>query len=160
MDENRLSSTDNSRGLLIARTLLENQKYGCLATHSLSLEGFPFASLVPYILDEEGKPIILVSRLAEHTKNIAVRPQVSLLVTEEVFSSVDQNRQALSRLSLACLVEPLLEASLQDISERYYHVFPEMQNFHRTLDFSFFQLVPQKALLVQGFGRVQWVHFE
>lgn len=158
MQEKSASSNDNAGGLLIARTLLENQMYGCLATHSQNLEGFPFASLVSYILDE-GMPIILVSRLAEHTKNIAIRSQVSLLVTEGALSSTDQNRQALSRLSLFCLVEPLLASQLHDVSERYYRVFPEMQDFHRTLDFSFFRLVPQKALLVQGFGRVRWVHF-
>jgi putative heme iron utilization protein len=46
--------------------------------------GYPFGSLVPYVLDHDGRPIILVSRLAEHTKNIEADARVSLLAHDAV----------------------------------------------------------------------------
>ena len=40
-----------------------------LSTHSLEHPGYPFGSVVPYVLDQEGLPLLLLSRLPQHTKN-------------------------------------------------------------------------------------------
>ncbi|HBM10724.1 MAG TPA: heme iron utilization protein, partial [Pseudomonas sp.] len=63
-----------------ARQLLLKEYRGVLSTHSKAMPGFPFGSAVPYCLNEEGWPLILISRIAQHTKNLQADPRCSLLV--------------------------------------------------------------------------------
>ncbi|MGH9816446.1 MAG: heme iron utilization protein, partial [Candidatus Acidiferrales bacterium] len=53
-----------------ARQLLLRDYQGVLSTLSVAVSGYPFGSLVPYCLDRQGRPIILISRIAQHSKNI------------------------------------------------------------------------------------------
>ena len=63
-----------------ARELLLKEYRGVLSTHSKSMPGFPFGSVVPYCLDELGRPLILISRIAQHTHNLQKDPKCSLFV--------------------------------------------------------------------------------
>ena len=67
---------------LDARRLLRKNRFGMLATLSKKFSGHPFGSIIPYILDHDARPVILISTLAEHTKNIENDSRVSLLVHE------------------------------------------------------------------------------
>ncbi len=62
------------------RSLLESQQHGVLATLSARHAGWPFASVTPYALTEDGQPILLLSQLAEHTRNVLADPRASLFV--------------------------------------------------------------------------------
>src|SRR6185369_6388496 len=55
---------------------------GTLATLSRKHPGHPFASLMPYALDERGWPLLLISSMAVHTQNLLADPRASLLVTQ------------------------------------------------------------------------------
>lgn len=57
-----------------ARELLLKEYRGALATQSKAMPGFPFGSVVPYCLDEQGRPLILISRIAQHTHNLQKIP--------------------------------------------------------------------------------------
>lgn len=57
-----------------ARELLLKEYRGVLSTHSKSMPGFPFGSVVPYCLDADGNPLILISRIAQHTHNLQKTP--------------------------------------------------------------------------------------
>ncbi len=59
-----------------ARELLLKEYRGVLSTHSKSMPGFPFGSVVPYCLDDQGRPLILISRIAQHTHNLQKTPGV------------------------------------------------------------------------------------
>src|SRR4030095_11256970 len=65
-----------------ARTLLHLGRTGTLATVSLKHPGHPFASLMPYALDEQGRPLVLISSMAMHTQNLAGDGRASLLATQ------------------------------------------------------------------------------
>ena len=56
---------------------LRAHRYGLLSTHSRAVAGYPFGSVVPYVLDHDACPVPLISRLAEHTKNLAGDARVS-----------------------------------------------------------------------------------
>ena len=45
-------------------------------------EGWPFQSIVPYALDERGRPLLLLAGIAQHTRNLARDPRASLLVCQ------------------------------------------------------------------------------
>ena len=53
-----------------ARELLNERSFGILSTLSVKLGGFPFGSVVPYCMDHQGSPLIMISTIAEHTKNL------------------------------------------------------------------------------------------
>ena len=65
-----------------ARTLVHLGRIGSLSTLSRKQPGFPFGSVMPYSLDEHGRPIFLISTMAMHTQNLKAEPRASLLVTQ------------------------------------------------------------------------------
>src|SRR6266513_4416798 len=66
-----------------ARTLMCLGRIGSLSTLSRKQPGFPFGSVMPYGLDDRGRPIFLISTMAMHTQNLQVDSRASLLVTQE-----------------------------------------------------------------------------
>src|ERR1700751_3363337 len=66
-----------------ARTLVHLGRVGSLSTLSRKQPGFPFGSVMPYGLDDQGRPIFLISTMAMHTQNLKDDPKASLLVTQE-----------------------------------------------------------------------------
>src|SRR6266566_118647 len=65
-----------------ARTLVDQARSGSLATVSRKHSGHPFASVMPYALDAEGRPLVLISSMAVHTQNLHGDARASLLVTQ------------------------------------------------------------------------------
>src|SRR3989441_224329 len=65
-----------------ARTLAYLGRTGTLATLSRRHPGHPFASVMPYALDDAGRPVVLISSMAMHTQNLQADPRASLLVTQ------------------------------------------------------------------------------
>ncbi|XP_022156249.1 glutamyl-tRNA reductase-binding protein, chloroplastic [Momordica charantia] len=65
------------------RTLLDQSVRGMLSTFSRSFEGYPSGSLVDFACDADGTPVLAVSSLAEHAKNLATNPKCSLLVAKQ-----------------------------------------------------------------------------
>ena len=64
--------SDAERG----RTLLAAAHTGALATVALD-GGFPFGSLVAYTIDDVGRPLLCLSDLAEHSRNLAADARAS-----------------------------------------------------------------------------------
>lgn len=136
-----------------ARQLLLNQYHGVLATQSLSLPGYPFGSVVPYCLDNRGQLVMLISRIAQHTKNIEADRKVSLTVTEADVDDI-QTGARLTWVGDAHLTDdPLL-------AERYYAFFPQAKGYHQTHDFDFYVIELVRARYIGGFGEIYWVEPE
>lgn len=137
-----------------ARELLLKEYRGVLSTHSKAMPGFPFGSVVPYCLDAEGRPLILISRIAQHTHNLQKDSKCSLLVGERDADDV----QAVGRLTYLAEAEKLVdEQAIAAAAERYYRYFPESQNYHKAHDFDFWVLKPVRHRYIGGFGAIHWV---
>ncbi|MEK6395595.1 MAG: pyridoxamine 5'-phosphate oxidase family protein, partial [Burkholderia gladioli] len=63
--------------------LLHRRQVATLATHAREPAGFPYPSAVPYATDARHRPVILVSALAEHTRNLDADPRAGFLVADE-----------------------------------------------------------------------------
>jgi putative heme iron utilization protein len=63
------------------RTLLARARHATLSTISREPKGFPFGSLVSIACDGAGRPLLLLSALAEHTQNLHAAPEASILVS-------------------------------------------------------------------------------
>ncbi len=138
-----------------ARQLLLRNYQGVLSTLSVAVSGYPFGSVIPYCLDRQGRPIILISRIAQHTKNILANPKVSLIAIER---GVDDAQTAgrLALLADAARIPPEDEYT----PARYYCYFPQSRDYHKTHDFDFHRLEPVRARYIDGFGDIHWLEPE
>lgn len=135
-----------------ASEFLRAHRYGVLATQSQSLPGYPFGSITPYVLSAAGEPVIYISTLAEHTKNIAADPRVSLTV----FDPADaDDPQAGPRLTF--LAEARALTGDAATAERYYRYFPAARAYAGTHDFGFYALRAVRLRFIGGFGKIGWI---
>ena len=137
-----------------ARELLLKEYRGVLSTHSKSMPGFPFGSVVPYCLDADGNPLILISRIAQHTHNLQKDPQCSLLVGERGAEDI----QAVGRLTVLAEARKLDQPeAIEAAAQRYYRYFPDSRNYHSAHDFDFWVLQPVRHRYIGGFGAIHWI---
>ena len=137
-----------------ARELLLKEYRGVLSTHSKAMPGFPFGSVVPYCLDADGYPLMLISRIAQHTHNLKQDGKCSLLVGERGAEDV----QAVGRLTLLAEARQLDdEAQIVAAAQRYYRYFPESRGYHKAHDFDFWRLEPVRWRYIGGFGAIHWL---
>ena len=137
---------------LIARRLLNHQSVGVLSTHSIDVEGYPFGSIAPYALSYECEPIILISDIAQHTRNIKRDPRVSLTV----FDRDADDPQAGSRLTWIGDCESI-DSSDTETRHRYLRYFPSAESYFETHDFSFYRVRLRRARFIGGFGQIYWI---
>jgi hypothetical protein len=130
--------------------LLHGATYGTLATQSLGLPGYPYATVVPNVLDECHRPLLLVSALAEHTKNLLADPRLSLSLLEPNCTNV----QTAARLTLIGDAERFEPGEL--LQGRYLRYLPDAEQYLQ-LDFMFFRIVPRRLRSIAGLGRMGWL---
>src|SRR5436853_4560272 len=94
-----------------ARTLMYLGGIGSLSTLSRKQPGFPFGSVMPYGLDDHGRPIFLISTMAMHTQNLQADPRASLLVTR---GDTGGDPLGASRVTLVGNVLPLTESEVAE----------------------------------------------
>ncbi len=131
---------------------IKAQQYGVLSTHSLSEFGYPFGSITPYIISDDGDIAIFISHLAEHTHNIEANPKVSLTI----FDPKDaDNPSAGARIT--CLAKVEKSTIETDLRDKYLRQFPESEIILGLPGFHFYLLKLTKIRLVAGFGQVTWL---
>lgn len=139
-----------------ARALLYRCYDGVLSTLSVALPGYPFGSVVPFCLDRDSAPIILIADIAQHTKNVLADPRVSLIV----FDRSADDLQASGRLTLLADAAPVPVESRDEVAARYYRYFPEARDYHLTHGFAFFRLAVKRLRFIGGFGAIHWLEPE
>jgi putative heme iron utilization protein len=134
-----------------ARRFLRSRRHGVLATLSRKFDGYPFGSVAPFVLDHEARPVIFISRLAEHTRNIEADSRVSLLVND-----AGENVQAGARLTL---VGDAARAGgdLDALRMRYLEYVPGAEKLMALSDFGFYAITPRALRFIGGFGQIHWV---
>lgn len=137
---------------LEARKFLRSTRSGILSTHSTRCEGYPFGSVAPFVLDHNCQPIILISNIAEHTKNIAANPKVSLLV----FAGAE-DLQANARLTLLGEAVKIYKDDDADLRMRYLRYLPQAASYFDMHDFSFYRIHIHQARYIGGFGKMSWL---
>jgi len=133
----------------LARSLLRRSRQGALAT-LMSDSGDPYCSLVNVASHADASPILLISRLALHTRNILADHRVSLMLDERAEGDPLEG----SRIMLAGRAEQAGTDDLPALRRRYLNAHPSAETFVDFNDFSFFRIRPSGAHLVAGFGRI------
>ena len=134
----------------LARTLLRSARSCPLAVFEPET-GFPFASRTLTGTDTDGTPVILVSALSFHTQALRADPRTSLLAGEPGKG----DPLAHPRLTVICMAEEVPRESevRAALRERFVRRHPKAKLYVDFPDFTFFRLVPQRALLNGGFGK-------
>ncbi|WP_420473266.1 HugZ family protein [Noviherbaspirillum sp. ST9] len=134
--------------------LLHRTSFGALATQASRMPGYPFATALPFVLDERHCPVFLLSGLAEHTKNLLENPKASLLVTDP-----DQPKVLESpRMTIVGDVQRF-DATLM-LQARYVRYQPDAAQYLELGDFAFFRLVPKRVRYIGGFAQMGWLEEE
>ncbi|HUY82197.1 MAG TPA: DUF2470 domain-containing protein [Acidobacteriaceae bacterium] len=136
------------------RTLFSLASMGTLSTMSRKRPGFPFGSLMPYALDDAGRPIFLVSSMAMHTQNLQSEPRCSLFLTQ---ASADGDPLGAARATLVGEASPVPQEELAAARELYLARHENSRYWVDFSDFSFFRLQPVDIYYVGGFGVMGWV---
>src|SRR5438552_10333071 len=133
----------------VARFLLRRSRQGALAT-LMTGHGDPYCSLVNLASHPDGSPILLISRLAVHTKNMLADARVSLMLDERAAGDPLEG----ARIMLAGRVAEAGNDDVRILRRRYLNAHPSAEAFADFKDFSFFQIKPTGTHLVAGFGRI------
>jgi heme iron utilization protein len=144
-----MQSTSDFDPEKLARSLLRRRREGALATLMVG-SGDPYCSLVNVASQPDGSPILLISRLALHTRNILADPRVSLMLDERAAGDPLEG----ARIMLLGRAEEVEACDLEVARRRYLNVHPSAEVFVDFKDFSFFRIRPSATHLVAGFGRI------
>lgn len=135
-----------------ARSFYARRHQGVLSTMSQAMPGYPFGSVVTFAPDRDNCPLILISAIAEHTRNIKADARISLILTEG-----GDDSQAEARLTIVGDAALVPDAEIDEAAARYYRRFPHAADYHRAHDFSFYRITPQRGRYIGGFGRIHWI---
>jgi putative heme iron utilization protein len=129
-----------------AKTLMRQARSGALAT-LMAGSSDPYCSLVNVASAADGTPLLLISRLAVHTRNILADPRVSLMLDERKAGDPLEG----ARVMLMGVAARTDSAAAR---RRYLAQQPEAEAFAGFADFSFYEVKLKGAHLVAGFGRI------
>jgi putative heme iron utilization protein len=135
-----------------ARALVGATNVATLAT--LSADGHPWASLVAYgVLSADGSPVLCVSSMAEHGRNLARDPRASLLVAGAAPAGGGDPLEA-ARVTLAGrAVRPEGDA-VEAARAAYLAAVPGSDAYIGFADFTLWVLDVERLRWVGGFGRM------
>jgi putative heme iron utilization protein len=129
-----------------AKKLLREGRTGALAT-LMPGSGDPYCSLVNVATAADGAPLLLISMLAIHTKNILADPRCSLMIDERKSGDPLEGGRVM-------LTGTAVKSDEEDVRRRYLDRQPEAEAFAGFADFSFYKVLLKSIHLVAGFGRI------
>jgi putative heme iron utilization protein len=144
-----MQATSDFNPSRLARSLLRRSRQGALAT-LMPDSGDPYCSLVNLASHGDGSPILLISRLAVHTRNILADSRVSLMLDERAPGDPLEG----ARIMLSGRAEQASAANESNLRSRYLNAHPAAADYAGFADFSFFLIRPSGTHLVAGFGRI------
>ncbi len=148
------AGVDAQGGAAAARALLRAEPAAVLTTLSQRRPGWPSASLVPFALSARGEPLLLLSEIAQHTRNLEADPRACLFVHDAAAAAKDPRTAArLAVYGTVALVEPGAEA---DARAAYLARHPEARGL-LNLDFRLYVLAVEEAQWVGGFAAAGWI---
>ena len=137
-----------------ARTLVYVGRAGMLATLSRRHPGHPFASLMPYAVDDAGRPLLLISSMAMHTQNLQSDGRASLLIAQPDWAG---DPLAAGRVTLMGRAEPVPPSDVAATRSAYLAWHANARYWVDFDDFAFWRLDVMDVYFVGGFAAMDWV---
>lgn len=133
-----------------SRSLIRSCDRAVLST-AMTGDGWPYGSLVMTACDHAARPLLLISELAEHTKNLAADTRASLLFdgTAGLDSPLTGAR--------VTVMGRLTKTDNPTLTARYVARHPEAEMYLGFADFALFEMAVERAHIVAGFGAIHWI---
>lgn len=129
-----------------AKKLLREARSGALAT-LMPGSGDPYCSLVNVATGPDGAPLLLLSKLAVHTKNLLADNRASLMLDERKAGDPLEGARVM-------LMGTIAAASDAKLREAYIEQHPDAAGYAQFADFAIYRMEISRAHLVAGFGRI------
>ena len=133
-----------------AALLMRSQHTGSLSTHSVTMQGYPFGSVIPFLMTEEGNVVVFASDIAEHSRNMKKHNKVSLCV----YDSKQSDSQASARVTVLGMAEA--DAVDDQLQDQYMALFPQAKSYVQAHDFRFYLISTERVRYIGGFGKIYW----
>lgn len=124
-----------------------------LASLSTMYQGKPFGSLVAYAVDDKGSPILFISDLAIHTKNLNKDGSCSVMISEADKENVFNSR----RVTLIGKMVKVARKDAKAIQKAYLKKYEDAEGLLQLEDFNFYKMEVEKVYWVGGFGDIDWI---
>jgi hypothetical protein len=131
---------------LAAKKLLREARSGAVAT-LMPDSGDPYCSLVNVATDPSGAPVMLLSQLAIHTKNLLADNRLSLMLDERKAGDPLQGARVM-------LMGQCSKNADSSAASSYLRRHPEAEQFAGFGDFAYYRMTIERVHLVAGFGRI------
>jgi heme iron utilization protein len=136
-----------------AREIVRTHRCGVLSTQSSKLPGYPYGSALPHVTDHLGRPVILISHLAEHTHNIEADARASFIV-----HAPGADLQSQPRTTVVGEARAITDTDA--IAQRYLRYYPDHKQYLQIGGFRFYSIEPVQVRFIQGFGGLHWISGE
>jgi putative heme iron utilization protein len=144
------SISKKAEHVIQARKLARSMHSGVLSTVSLSVNGFPFGSVTPYLMTEAGDLVVYASDIAQHSRNMKADSRVSLCIHD----ASQSDSQASARLTF--LANAQADAVDEATQHKYMSLFPQAKKYVQAHDFRFYLLKLERLRYIGGFGEIYW----
>jgi heme iron utilization protein len=145
-----MENDPSPKPVAIARSLMRQRDRAVLCT-ALAADGTPYGSLVAVAADEDGTPLMFLSDLSEHSKNIAVNPHAALVFTAPESAEEFLDKPRVTVMGQVARIDD--EAKLR----RYVARHPAAEQYRAFRDFHLYRLAVARVHLVAGFGVIRWI---
>jgi putative heme iron utilization protein len=142
---------DESDSGAVCRRLMRRQTHAAMAT---SRDGHPYVSLVALAFDYTVSPLLLLSDLAQHSRNIAADPRISLLFDGGMSEHPPADPLAEPRLTL---LGEAVRCDDTSLLARFTARHPSAAAYAGFADFHLYRVTIGRGHLVAGFGRISWI---
>ena len=144
----------------------------CTRCSDEEMPDWPFGSLTPFALTETGAPIVLISEIAEHTRNLAKDPRVALFVQDPQAEGDPQASWRLTVMGRARRVRArstlrpehgsedalvLEDDAFRALHARYSSRVPDAPRYFEAHRFGYWQIEPLRVRAIGGFGAIHWL---
>ena len=133
------------------RALMRAQRHAMLSTGQAAADNWPYGSLVTVAIDQAGCPILLLSGLSDHTRNIDADNRASLLFHQ---STRHRNPQRSPRVTVMGKVR---RTHKSEHAQRFLAMHPEAEMYAGFGAFNFYRMSVERAHCVGGFAQAQWL---
>ncbi|SAL84250.1 pyridoxamine 5'-phosphate oxidase-related, FMN-binding [Caballeronia choica] len=133
--------------------LLHRVPDGTLATHSRDPRGFPYPTALPFAPTARHLPMLLISHLAEHTRNLHADSRAGFLVAHASDGSV----LAGQRLTMLGSFAPAAADEASDLARRYLRYQPDAERYLELGDFTIWIMSLERMRFIGGFGAMGWL---
>ncbi|MFT4514646.1 MAG: putative heme iron utilization protein [Planctomycetota bacterium] len=140
--------------LATVRALFSSEHNATLCTAHAEMDGWPFGSIVPYLLTPQGDALVFLSDISEHSKNLQADERATLFVADPAVRDLPQSGARHAMMVKAH--RPQGEAASQ-AEAQYFARFPDAERMRSAHGFELWLLECQRIRWIAGYGGMGWL---